>query len=144
VPKPKQKQKLEPVLAAVPLFEGLSKRHLKKLAGLAEMANFMQGAKIVKEGDPGDSFYVALVGEAKVTVKGRTVHRVLPGDHFGEISLLDGGERTATVSAETPMTLLMIQRKNFLRELEQDPEVAISLLESLARMIRRVDRSLAR
>jgi CRP/FNR family cyclic AMP-dependent transcriptional regulator len=140
----KPKQKLEPVLAAVPLFEGLSKRHLKKLAGLAEMANFMQGAKIVKEGDPGDSFYVALVGEAKVMVKGRTVHRILPGDHFGEISLLDGGERTATVSAETPMTLLMIQRKNFLRELEQDPEVAISLLESLARMIRRVDRSLAR
>ena len=140
----KPKQKLEPVLAAVPLFEGLSKRHLKKLASIAEMANFMEGAKIVKEGDPGDSFYVALVGEAKVTVKGRTVHRVLPGDHFGEISLLDGGERTATVTAQTPMTLLMIQRRNFLKELEQDPSVAVSLLESLARMIRRVDRSLAR
>jgi CRP/FNR family transcriptional regulator, cyclic AMP receptor protein len=140
----KPKQKLEPVLAAVPLFEGLSKRHLKKVAEIAEMANFMQGASIVKEGAPGDSFYVALVGEAKVTVKGRTVHRILPGDHFGEISLLDGGERTATVRAETPMTLLMIQRKNFLKELERDPDVAVSLLESLARMIRRVDHSLAR
>ena len=126
----KPKQKLEPVLAAVPLFEGLSKRHLKKVAALAEMANFMEGASIVNE--------------AKVTVNGRTVHRVLPGDHFGEISLLDGGERTATVTAETPMTLLMIQRRNFLKELQQDPEVAISLLESLARTIRRVDRSLAR
>ena len=140
----KPKQKLEPVLAAVPLFEGLSKRHMKKLASIAEMANFMKDAKVVKEGDPGDSFYVALVGEAKVTVKGRTVHRVLPGDHFGEISLLDGGDRTATVTTVTPMTLLMIQRKNFLKSLEQDPEVAVSLLESLARMIRRVDRSLAR
>jgi CRP-like cAMP-binding protein len=140
----KPKQKLEPVLAAVPLFEGLTKRHLKKLASIAEMANFMQGAKIVKEGDAGDSFYVALVGEGKVTVKGKTVHRVLPGDHFGEISLLDGGERTASVTAATPMTLLMITRKNFLKELEQDPSVAVSLLESLARMIRRVDRSLAR
>ena len=140
----KPNQKLEPVLAAVPLFEGLSKRHLKKVAAMAEMANFMQGASIVKEGALGDSFYVALTGEAKVTVKGRTVHRVLPGDHFGEISLLDGGERTATVRAETPMTLLMIQRKNFLKELEQDPEVAVSLLEGLARMIRRVDQSLAR
>ena len=140
----KPKQKLEPVLAAVPLFEGLSKRHLKKVAALAEMATVMEGASIVKEGKPGDSFYVALVGEAKVTVNGRTVHRVLPGDHFGEISLLDGGERTATVTAETPMTLLMIQRRNFLKELQQDPEVAISLLESLARTIRRVDRSLAR
>jgi CRP/FNR family transcriptional regulator, cyclic AMP receptor protein len=140
----KQKPKLEPVLAAVPLFEGLSKRHLKKVASIAEMADFMQDARIVKEGDDGDSFYVALVGEAKVTVKGRTVHRILPGDHFGEISLLDGGERTATVIAVTPMTLLMIQRKSFLRELEPDPEVAVSLLEGLARMIRRVDRSLAR
>jgi CRP/FNR family transcriptional regulator, cyclic AMP receptor protein len=140
----KPKQKLEPVLAAVPLFEGLSRRHLKKVADVAEMANFMQGAAIVKEGAPGDSFYVALVGEAKVVVKGRTVHRILPGDHFGEISLLDGGERTATVKAETPMTLLMIQRKNFLRELEREPDVAVSLLEGLARMIRRVDHSLAR
>lgn len=140
----KPKQKLEPVLAAVPLFEGLSKRHLKKVADIAEMANFMQGASIVKEGAPGDSFYVALIGEAKVTVNGRTVHRILPGDHFGEISLLDGGERTATVTAETPMTLLMIQRKNFLKELEREPDVAVSLLESLARMIRRVDHSLAR
>lgn len=140
----KPKQKLEPVLAAVPLFEGLSKRHLKKLAGLAEMANFMEGAKVVKEGDAGDSFYVVLVGEAKVSVKGRTVHRLLPGDHFGEISLLDGGERTATVTAVTPMTLLMIARKNFLKELELDPSVSVALLESLARTIRRVDRSLAR
>lgn len=140
----KSKQKLEHVLAAVPLFEGLSKRHLKKLASIAEMANFMQDAKIVKEGEPGDSFYVVLIGEGKVTVKGKTVHRVMPGDHFGEISLLDGGERSATVTASTPMTLLMITRKNFTKELRQDPEVAVSLLESLARMIRRVDRSLAR
>jgi CRP/FNR family transcriptional regulator, cyclic AMP receptor protein len=140
----KPKQKLEPVLEAVPLFEGLPKRHLKKLATLAELANFMEGASIVKEGAPGDSFYVVLVGEAKVTTNGRTVHRLLPGDHFGEISLLDGGERTATVKAETPMTLLMISRKDFLKELEQDPQVAMALLESLARMIRRVDRSLAR
>ncbi len=140
----KPKQKLEPVLAAVPLFEGLSKRHLKRVASIAELANFMEGANVVKEGDPGDSFYVALVGEAKVTVKGKTVHRILPGDHFGEISLLDGGDRTATVHAETPMTLLMIQRKNFLKQLEQEPDVAVSLLESLARTIRRVDRSLAR
>ncbi len=89
------KPKLENVLAGIPLFEGLSKRHLKKIASLAEVARYMEGASIVKEGQPGDSFFVALTGQAKVTVKGRTVHRVLPGDHFGEISLLDGGERTA-------------------------------------------------
>jgi CRP/FNR family transcriptional regulator, cyclic AMP receptor protein len=138
------KPKLDGVLAGVPLFEGLSKRNLKKLASLAEMADFMEGASIVKEGQLGDSFFVAITGQAKVTVKGRTVHRILPGDHFGEISLLDGGERTATVTTETPMTLLMIDRKPFLKLLEDDPDLSVSLLESLARMIRRVDRSLAR
>jgi CRP/FNR family cyclic AMP-dependent transcriptional regulator len=138
------KPKLDGVLAGVPLFEGLSKRHLKKLASLAEMADYMEGASIVKEGQPGDSFFVAITGQAKVTVKGRTVHRILPGDHFGEISLLDGGERTATVTSETPMTLLMIDRRPFLNMLGSDPQVTVSLLESLARMIRRVDRSLAR
>jgi CRP/FNR family cyclic AMP-dependent transcriptional regulator len=138
------KPKLDSTLAGVPLFEGLSKHHLKKIAALGEVASYMEGASVVKEGQPGDSFFVALTGQAKITVKGRTVHRVLPGDHFGEISLLDGGERTATVITETPMTLFIITRKDFLRSIERDPEVAIALLEGLARMIRRVDRSLAR
>ncbi len=140
----KPKPKLEPVLAAVPLFEGLSKKQLKQVAGLAEVVNYMEGHSVVREGDVGDSFFVALAGQAKVQVNGRTVHRVLPGDHFGEISLLDGGERTATVTTETPMTMLMVSRTNFLTLLEKDPEMAVALMESLARMIRRVDRSLAR
>jgi CRP/FNR family transcriptional regulator, cyclic AMP receptor protein len=138
------KPKLDSVLAGVPLFEGLSKRQLRKIAALAESAKYMEGASLIEEGQPGDSFFVALTGQAKVTVKSRTVHRILPGDHFGEISLLDGGTRTATVTSETPMTVLMIQRKDFLKSVESDPDVAVALLESLARMIRRVDRSLAR
>ena len=108
------KPKLDTVLAAVPLFEGLSKKQLKQVAGLAEVANYMEDHSVVREGDIGDSFFVALKGQAKVQVKGKTVHRILPGDHFGEISLLDGGERTATVVTETPMTMLMISRNNFL------------------------------
>jgi CRP/FNR family transcriptional regulator, cyclic AMP receptor protein len=138
------KPKLEPILAAVPLFEGLSKKQLRKVAALTDVADYMAGHSIVKENDPADSFFVALTGQAKVTVKGRTVHRVLPGDHFGEISLLDGGPRTATVITETPMTLLVITRRDFTKALENDAELALSLLESLARMLRRVDRSLAR
>ena len=138
------KPKIDGVLALVPLFEGLSKRQLKQVAGLGEVVNYMEGHSVVRQGDIGDSFFVALTGQAKVQVKGRTVHRVLPGDHFGEISLLDGGERTATVVTETPMTMLMISRANFLKTLERDPEMSMVLLESLARMLRRVDRSLGR
>jgi CRP/FNR family transcriptional regulator, cyclic AMP receptor protein len=136
--------KLDVVLASIPLFEGLTKRQLRKIASLAESVELTEGEVVVKEGEAGDTFFVALTGQAKVTVKGRTVHRILPGDHFGEISLLDGGVRTATVTSETPMTLLMIERGDFLKTVERDPDLAVALAECLARMIRRVDRSLAR
>ncbi len=131
------------VLSAVPLFEGLSKKHLKKIADLGTVAVFMPGATIVKQGTIGDSFYVVLQGQAKVTSNGRTVNRLLPGDHFGEISLLDGDVRTASVVSETDMTLLEITRKLFFAMLDNDPEITLDLLEGVARAVRRMDRSLA-
>lgn len=140
----KAKPKLDHALASVPLFEGLSKRQLKRLASSAEVVDYMAGASVVREGDDGDSFFVVLSGQAKVTVKGRTVNRSLPGDHFGEISLLDGGPRTASVVTETPVTMMMLERPQFRKAVKEDPALALALLESLARMIRRVDRSLAR
>jgi len=140
----KTKPKLDHALASVPLFEGLTKRQLKRLAGSAEVVDYMAGASVVREGDDGDSFFVVLSGQAKVTVKGRTVNRTLPGDHFGEISLLDGGPRTASVVTETPVTMMMLERAQFRKAVKEDPALALALLESLARMIRRVDRSLAR
>ena len=96
------KPKIEVALASVPIFEALSKRQLKKVASVAEVVNYMGGHSIVKEGDEGESIFIVLAGQAKVTVKGRTVGRTLPGDHFGEISLLDGGPRTASVCERDP------------------------------------------
>jgi CRP-like cAMP-binding protein len=130
-------------LGGVPLFENLSSKQLKKVAELAVIARFMAGATIVKQGAIGDSFYVVLTGQAKIVANGRIVHRVLPGDHFGEISLLDGGERTASVVAETPMTLVEITQKQFYGMLAKDPEVTVALLVGIARAVRRMDRSLA-
>ena len=75
---------------------------------------------------------------------GKTIHRLIPGDHFGEISLLDGGERSATVVTETPVELLRLPRTSFLKVVRDDPDLARALLASLARMVRRVDRSLGR
>ncbi len=140
----KSKSKVENALASVPLFEGLSKRQLKKLASGSEVVDYMAGHSVVREGEDGDSFFVVLSGQAKVAVKGRTVNRILPGDHFGEISLLDGGPRTASVVTETPVTMLMLTRPQFQRAVQDDPALAVALMESLARTIRRVDRSLAR
>lgn len=135
-------RKLDTVLSAVPLFDGLSRRHLKRLAAASEVADFMAGHAIVREGEPGDAFFVVLAGQAKVTSNGKLVNRVLPGDHFGEISLLDGDVRTATVTSETPMTLLMLPRPRFLKALRDDPDIAMNLLAGLARQVRRTTRSL--
>jgi CRP-like cAMP-binding protein len=136
-------KQLVTALSAVPLFEGLSSRQLRQIAGVADVADFMAGSSIVREGEPGESFFVILSGEARVVVRDRTVHRSVPGDHFGEISLLDGGARTASVISETPMTLLMIGRREFQRVLRKDPTLAMHLLKSMARTIRRVNRSLS-
>jgi CRP/FNR family transcriptional regulator, cyclic AMP receptor protein len=138
------KAKLDAVIAAVPLFESLSKRHLKKIAGLTSTVEFDAGDTVIQEGEPGDSFFVTVSGQAKVVTGGKTVHRLIPGDHFGEISLLDGRPRSASVVAETPLSLLRLTRSSFLRLVKEDADLARALLASLARMVRRVDRSLAR
>jgi len=136
-------KQLTAVLGAVPLFEGLTKKQLRKVTDLADVGRFMAGARLVKQGDIGDSFYVVLTGQAKVLVSGRTVNRLLPGEHFGEISLLDGKPRTASVVAETEMTLVIITQKDFLGLLAKDPEITLSLLEGMARTVRPLERSLA-
>lgn len=129
-------------LARVPLFSGLAPRHLKKLADLTEEQKFMEGARVVREGDIGDTFYVIREGEAKVVSgTGRVVNRLRPGDFFGEISLLDGGPRTATVIADTPMRMLALPRKAFLQVLQQEPVVGVKLLGYTAFMLRRLERS---
>jgi len=132
--------KLNDVLGYVPLFRGLSKRQLKHLASLFEVSRFEAGAIVVRSGDPGDGFYVVLEGQAKVTTKGRFVARMVPGDHFGEIAALDGGERTATVTSETPMKLGVMKRKALVKALRDDPEIAPELASELARMFRRVSK----
>jgi len=129
-------------LADVPLFSGLSRRHLKHVASLTEEQRHDEGAKLAEEGKPGDTFYVLLEGEAKVERGGRRVARLLPGDFFGEIALIDGGPRTASVVAETPLATMTITRKRFHKMLEEDPSIVVQMLEELARRLRNVNRSL--
>ena len=95
----------------------------------------------MKEGEPGDAFFVVLKGQAKVTVHNRFVQRLLPGDHFGEIAVLDGGERTATVRSETPMQLVILTRRDLMKALKADPSLSVNLLTELSKMIRRLTKS---
>jgi CRP-like cAMP-binding protein len=131
------------LLSQVPLFAGLSRRHLRQLAEHADVVSFREGEKIVDAGQPGGTFYVVLEGEAKVVRGVRTIGRMGPGDFFGEISLLDGGPRTATVAAETPMTALRIFKRSFDRVVAQEPRVAAKILAVIARRLREAERSIS-
>ena len=127
-------------VAQVPLFSTLSSRHLRRVADLAEEEHLMEGATIVREGDIGDTFYVILEGEAKVTSKnGRIVNRLRPGDFFGEISLLDGGPQTATVTAESDLAVEIIGHAEFTQFLRESPSVTRNILKGIARRLRSAD-----
>ena len=128
------------VLAQVPLFAGVPPRFIKRLAGEMDEQRFMEGATIVRKGEPGDTFYVLVEGEARVTDEnGKRLARLIPGDFFGEISLMDGGPRTATVVSETPLTALALSRKDFRGMLEAEPHVTVGLLKHAAQLLRRLE-----
>lgn len=94
-------------LKRVPLFSGLNDRQRRKLARLFRERSVDAGIPIVNEGKmSGVSFFVVADGEAAVTIAGKEVARLGAGDHFGELSLITGRERSATVTAQTPMRCL--------------------------------------
>jgi CRP-like cAMP-binding protein len=130
------------LLAGVPLFSGLSRRHLRRLAEHADVVSFREGATIVREGQPGGTFYVILEGEAKVRRGGRTIGTLGPADFFGEISLLDGGPRTADVVAATPVSAIRVFKRAFDRMVAQEPGVAERILAVVARRLRESERPL--
>jgi CRP/FNR family cyclic AMP-dependent transcriptional regulator len=125
-------------LGAVPLFDGFSKRHLHRLAADSDVVRVEPGRAIVEEGRPGEAMFVIMSGAAKVTRGGRTVARLVPGDFFGELSALDGGPRTASIVSETPMELVRLFRRTLRRLFEEEPALAMGLLEGIARRLRQV------
>ena len=126
------------MLAAVPLFVGLSRRHVERLAAETDELGFEAGQHVVVEGEPGETLYVVLSGEAKVVRRGRTVARMYPGDVFGELSALDGGPRTASVIAVTHVDALRLFRHTLMRMLEREPALSLKLLEVIVRRIRQL------
>jgi len=130
------------LLAGVPLFSSLSGRHLRRLAEHADVVSFREGEAVVKEGRAGGTFYVVLEGEAKVVRRGRTLGLLGPGEFFGEISLLDGGPRTADVVASTPLVAIRIFKEAFDRMLLEERGVAAKILEVVARRLRDSERSI--
>ena len=95
-------------LANVPIFSGCSKRELGIIARASKEVSHKQGTVIAREGERGIGLFLILDGQCKVTIGGKTKARLGPGDFFGEVALLDGGPRTATVTALSPVRLVDI------------------------------------
>jgi CRP-like cAMP-binding protein len=124
------------LLFEVPLFKPVSRRHLGKLAKLARMKRFHSKETVVSAGSPGDAFYVILDGHAEVrTPEGKT-RKLGPGDFFGELALIDGAPRSATVTATDELTVDRLARSGFQRMLREDPSVAVGLDRGLVAIIR--------
>ena len=127
------------VLAALPLFARVSKRQLTKIAELARIADYGAGTVVMQEGDAADSFHLVLSGKARVVGKPRA--RILKiGDYFGEMALIDGAPRSATIAADGELQTMKIPRKPFMRLLEKEPTIAVALLAELAGRLRRLEK----
>jgi CRP-like cAMP-binding protein len=123
-----------PVLKELPLFKGMSSRHLRRIPARAK--RYAAGETIVREGDPGNAFYVILDGTVRVDPpKGPSV-TLKAGDAFGEMALLDGAPRSADITAEGEVTVMVIGRAAFTKLLRSEPQMTAVLLRTLASRLR--------
>jgi CRP/FNR family cyclic AMP-dependent transcriptional regulator len=127
-------------LKGAPLFEGLSRKELAQLARVSEDLEVEPGTVLCKEGEVGHEFFVIVEGKVKVTRKGRRVSVRGGGDFVGEIALIEDVPRTATVTAETPVRLFVLTRKDFRHLLDEQPNVERKVMRVLARRLAEVSK----
>lgn len=129
-------------LAEIPLFSALSKRDLQTIAKASNEITRKAGSILVDQGDAGREAFVIIEGTATVKRNGRKVGVLGPGATIGELALLDHGPRTATVTADTDMTALVLSAREFGGVIEQVPGLAHKLLVELAKRVRDLDRQI--
>ena len=129
-------------LEDVGLLSGCSRRQLRAIARISEVIEVPAASVLARAGQPGDEFFLILDGSARVEVSPRKRSRLEPGQYFGEMSLLDGGPRSASVVAETPLRLLVIKRRNFSTLLREAPDLAQNLMTTLSRRVRHAEAGL--
>jgi CRP-like cAMP-binding protein len=130
------KRELVDLLAAVGLFSRCSRGELKTIARHAETVRLEPEVVLTRQGDAGDAFYVVLDGTASVAVDGEVVNRLGPGDWFGELALLDGEPRTATVTSEDDLEVAVLGVRMFRTLLREFPDLAAQMLAGLAGALR--------
>ena len=127
------------LLREVPLFSQLSHRQLRHLASHAEEVRYGANRAVVRQDTRGDSFFVIAEGNATVRRGTRAIGKLGPGDFFGEIALLDGRPRSASVVADTPLVTVRLTRAAFNKALDSNPSMARGIMAELAARIRRLE-----
>ena len=122
-------------LRNVPLFAELSKRDLKRLADSMQELTFEPGKEVVTQGKGGVGFFVILEGAARVTQGGAERALLKPGSYFGEMALIDGGDRSASVFAEDQLRCAVMTTWNFRPFVKDHPDIAWALLTALVKRI---------
>jgi CRP-like cAMP-binding protein len=130
------------LLGDVPLFAGLSKRQLRRVAGLGRTRRFEPGSLLIRAGDPGDAFYVVLDGAARVRPRSGRTAKLRSGDFFGEMALVDGAPRSADVEAVGEVLTMRIGRASFTKLLKREPQISAGLMAALAARIRSLEKTL--
>jgi CRP/FNR family transcriptional regulator, cyclic AMP receptor protein len=127
---------IERRLRLVPLFSAMTDAAISAIAALTAPTDFDAGAVLIAEGTPGDAFLVLVSGTADVTREGALLRSLGSGHFVGEISLIDGKPRTATVTATSPVTALVLHRDGFLELIDRFPSVRLGVLMALTERIR--------
>jgi CRP/FNR family transcriptional regulator, cyclic AMP receptor protein len=122
-------------LAAVPLFEGFSKKQLRRISSLMTRIDRPAGQVLTTEGQPGYEFFIVLEGEVEVREGNRVIATRRARDYVGEIALLDKRPRTATVVATTPVSVEVLSRREFVSLLAAVPELSEQIMATMARRL---------
>jgi len=124
------------MLRNVPLFKGLSQKQLEQIARLVDEVEAPAGKRLAIVGETGHELFVIVQGQAVVTLPNGRKVRLGPGEFFGEMSLVDGGPRSATVEATTPMKLLVVGHREFWQLLDEAPSLNAKVMRTLAGRLR--------
>ncbi len=130
-------------IRSVPLFSGFGAKEMQRVAAIAKEVEFPAGKEIAKQGESGVGFHMIVEGEASVSVDGANHGTLGPGAYFGEMSLLDGGPRSATVAAASDLKTVSLTSWDFNALLDQFPELARKLLVQLCGRLRSVEKSIS-
>ena len=127
------------LLRKVNLFDGLAANELERVAEVCKRAEFPEGANIVTQGERSARLYVMTAGTADVCVHGKKVSEIGPGDYFGEIAVIDGQPRAASVTATSPVSALSLANFNVKALLRSMPDIGLKMLQTACARIRRLE-----